>query len=108
MILSHADHAASLSHADLADFTDMLITRIADHAASLSHADHADFTDRLITLIDFSCRLFLICKIGRSVRICPICMPLRLTHADHADFTDRLIPQIGCFLIKTTRTTNTT
>ena len=65
MILSHADHAATLSHADHADFTDRLITRIADHAASLSHADHADFTDRLIALI-------------------------------------------GCFLIKTTRTTNTT
>ena len=65
MIFSHADHAASSPHADLADFTDMLITRIADHAASLSHADHADFTDRLIA-------------------------------------------QIGCFLIKTTRTTNTT
>ena len=67
----------------------------ADHAATLSHADHADFTDRLITLIDFSRRLFLICKIGRSEKISSICMPLRLTHADIADFTDRLIKQIG-------------
>ncbi len=51
MIFSHADHAATLSHADLADFTDRLITRIADHAATLSHADLADFTDMLIQQI---------------------------------------------------------
>jgi len=50
----------------------------------------------------------LICKIGQSEKISPICMPLRLTHADIADFTDRLITRIGCFLIKTTRTTDTT
>ena len=31
-----------------------------------------------------------------------------LSHAVHADFTDRLIPLIGCFLIKTTRATDTT
>ena len=53
MIFSHADHAATLSHADHADFADRLITRIADHAASLSHADHADFTDMLIQQIGY-------------------------------------------------------
>jgi len=44
----------------------MQILQICLSSWLISHADHADFTDMLITRIAFSCRLFLICKIGRS------------------------------------------